>query len=1297
MKFDCLLAACLVGVSAFADTPQMPASAVADSKAVIAAAAQATAARFPDADLVVLDDRVHTRYEADGSDVTWDDEWVKVLTEKGRRSMASLTLSYSERYGDAGVLCVEIVGADGTVRPVDFAQTLKVATDNSSMGMNIYDPMDKIISCAVPGLAVGEVRHIRTFRRTKKARMRDTWADMNVLEYTHPILATTISVDQPADRPVVNAVVRNPQGGTVTRAPDRPLEGGRTLLSWTARNVPQAFPEPSMPSFSRCVQGLRLSTVKDWPTVSRWYWAMCEPHLAKTTAAMTNQVNALVKDCATDEAKIRALYKFVSQEIRYMGLTLEGDAPGYEPHDVNVTFDNRYGVCRDKAALLSALLRIAGIKGFPVLIHAGAKMDPDVPMPYFNHAIVGVELAPGEAAKLQPGAGKYLLMDPTDETSKDLCPAYLSDKSFLVARPEGEALLTSPVAPWTDNLMKVDSDGALDADGTLLLTTRFAFAGINDGAVRRTLLTKTPEERRKWFEGILRGLSAGAELLSLEIEPADLRDTSAKLTAKTIARFPEYVLRGKTRDTFNFPFVSAIINVAGGLLRDNTALAKRRFPLELSYTAGSEETLRLVLGDAVGPALSLPPAVETRAGGTKEAPKFAFTRTVACDKGVLTATRKLCVAGVEFSLPEYADLRLARELAQTGERETPAFAARADADANLHIRRRDVVVHLTSPTEWVQTNVVEQEVLTYQGKKSSSELKFTYAPSTRAVTVVSATVSNKTGKVFTVTPKEINEMDCGWAAAAPRYPASKILVVNLPGVEIGSVIRTTVAYTVTNAPTAYSLSYTFGSRNPTDVETLELHVPNGVRFAEPVVSHFGEGAKQSVATTETGDRVFTWSVANPPREPNEPLQPAALRWRPTVVVSTADWAPHGQALVAALAAARRAGSETVRREVKALVADCATPADRLQAVRKYLAHRLRVVGPGLFELPFATAFAAPDTVLAEGYGSRADRMNLAYAMLEAAGFDCSFVLTADDAHGFRGTEAKWRKLPRLGAFGSLVLRAEWTSGWIPFFRSTETFWYGGENEYTPAAASVWRDCSFYDPQDDVFGRVTTADRWMTSTKGQVVIDVRENGAVDFAVTNTTYGAGVGGLRKQYAELLPELRDRFYQQVLNGLAQNATATSELVTDVTGYPFTLAFSAYAEGYAVAKDDTISLELPAFRGNVFGLGAGTRRRAPIALGASDPDEDEYEVVFPEGYTQIESLPSTFTMHNPKNAADRWLVNTVQHDVKDNRLHVRVRRVTVRRTATQLGADYAPYLKDWNKRAASLEARTITVRKAK
>ena len=1289
-----------LSISVAAAVPEMPVSYLAEPKAVLAVGAQTAAARYPDADCVVLDDRVHTRFEPDGSDLTWEDEWVKVLTEKGRRSLASVSLGYNERYGDAGILCVEVVGADGQVRTIDFAQTLKVATDNSSMSANIYDPLDKTVSCAVPGLAVGEIRHVRTYRRTRKARMRDTWADMNLLEYTHPILATTITVDQPAGRPVKHAVVRNPFGSTVTRAPDKDLGDGRTLLSWTARDVPQAFTEPKMPSFSRCVQALILSTADDWPTVSRWYWRMCEDHLAKTTPAMTNQVVSLVKDCATEEQKIRALFKFVSQEVRYMGLTLEDDAPGYEPHDVNVTFDNRYGVCRDKAALLAALLRIADIKAYPVLIHAGAKMDPEAPTPFFNHAIVGVE----------QGAGTYLLMDPTDESSKDLCPAYLSDKSYLVARPEGEKLLTSPVAPVSQNLMQVASDGTLDAEGALLLTTQFTFTGINDTSIRHMLLRKTPEERRQYFASVVRAVYASAELLSLEILPADLRDTETKLTAKTIARFPDFVLRGKTRDTFNLPLVSSVFNIADNMLGSSTALIKRRFPLELSCTAGSEETLRLVLGDAVGAPLALPPDVRTQAGGTADAPKYAFARTVSLKDGVLTATRKLHVTDVNFSVPEYADLRQAREQAETGERESPRFAARADNDANIHIRRDEAIVHLQSPTAWVQTNIVEKEILTYQGKKSASELKFTYAPCTRGIEIVSATVTNKDGKELAVTPKEINEMDCGWASGAPRYPASKILVVNLPGVEIGSVIRTVVATTVTNAPVPYAATQVFGGRDPVDSEAYELHVPHGLRFAEPRVSESfrtAEGRAWKVESNETA-RVFTWAMTKPAREPNETLQPPARLWRPTIEVSTADWAAHGRALVQALDAAYAAGHDEAAKLGRAASvgitkrpgeAPALAPETRLQNIRLYLAHHLRVAGPGLFEVPFDRAFTAPDTVLAEGYGSDADRMNLARAMFEAAGFTCSFVLATSDAHGFRRTEAENRAVPHVGAYGSLLLRVEWREkGWIPFLGgTTQTFWYGGENEYTPAQATAWCNDGYYDPAADAFGRIALDTAWVPGTVGKYQLAVRANGAVDFTVVNETYGAAVGPLRKQFSELVPELRARYYQQLVSGLAQNATATRELETDVTGYPFTLSFAAYAEGFAVVKDDTISLELPAFGGRVFNLAEGPRRRSPLALGGQDSDRDTFEVVFPQGYTEIESLPPPFQVANPHDPNEVWLVNTVEQQVVDGCLHVTVTRTARREAAVQLGADFAPYLKDWNKRAASLEARTLTVRRSK
>ena len=1290
-----LAALVLFTVSAAEPPSDMPAEYRADPAAVISAAAAITPARFPDANSALVDDRVHTRYEADGSDIAWDDEWVKVLTEKGRRAHGAVSLDYNARYGDAGILCVEIVGTNGQVRAVDFARTLKTATDNSSMGANIVDPQDKTLSCKVPGLEVGEVRHVRFWRRTRRSRMKDAWADSQLFESTQPIVAASVSVDQPADRPLAHAVIRHPYSNTVVRAADRDLGGGRTLLQWIARDVPQAFPEPNMPSFSRCVQALRVSTIPDWPSVSRWYWGLCAPHLARTTPAMTNEAARLVKDCRTETEKIRAVFRFVSQEVRYMGLTLEDTAPGYEPHDVNLTFENRYGVCRDKAALLVALLRIAGVQAFPVLIHAGAKMDPEVPTPYFNHAIVAVA-----------ASGGYVLMDPTDESTKDLLPAYLSDKSYLVARPEGEVLKTSPVVSVDANLLRVESEGSLDAEGDALLTTVFTFEGINDTAVRHVLLKKTAEERRKWFARVWRGVAAGAELLSVEILPGDLRDTESKLTAKTVARLPERVLRGATRDALALPFATRALSIVNGILDENTSLETRRFPLELPCTAGTEETLRLTLGGSVGAAAA------GMAPCSVAMPGYAFACSAVCSNGVLTARRSERVADVNFDVPAYDVLRNARKEVETAERDRPEFLPRA-TDANLRLRVYRTVMHFVSPTVLVQTNVVEKEVLTYRGKQTASEIKISYAPSVRQVELVSASVSNRNGKVCSVTPKEINAMDCGWAAGAPRYPASKILVANLPGVEIGSVIRYVTAQTTTNAPVAEALGYSFGGRDPYDFEEVEVHVPDGMRFAVDNARFLNAdgscrdaGAGFAVETNAAG-RVFRWTMRGLAAVPSEPSQPPDRLWRPTFSFSTADWRDYGASLVDALARARgdagfwpwsgdASRSAGVRHRAREITKGLNAPAARIHAVLHHLRAQA-TKGPKLFELPFDRAFTAPDRVFADGYGSYPDRMNELYAMLEAAGFDCAFVLVADDRHGFRETEEAWRRVPRPGRFDTLAIRATWRSGRIPFLREKTEFWIANDTEYArPEASSRFGD-SYYDPQADAFGRIlpgADATNEISRVDNFCRLDVRENGAVDFEVLNRTYGFTVSNLRRKYAELLPEMRARHYQSLLGDIAQNATATGELETDVEGYPFTLSFKAYAEGYAVAKGDGLRVEIPDFSGKLFGVDAA-RRRTPVALDGRSEVVETYEVVLPEGYTELECLPASFSIANPLDRAETWVTHDVAHRIEDGRLHVTVRRRVRREKATLLAAEYAPFLDEWNRRAAAQAARTVVVRR--
>ncbi|MBQ4199879.1 MAG: DUF3857 domain-containing protein [Kiritimatiellae bacterium] len=1283
--FSCILLLLSIGLCA-AEIPDMPAAYRADPSAVVKAAAAVTPKHFPDADRAILDDRIHVAYETDGTSIAWDDEWLKVLTEKGRREASTVSLDYSERYGDAKFFLVEIIGTNGQARAVDFARTLKVATDNSSLSANIVDPLDKVMSCTVSGLAVGEIRHIRFARRVKKARMANTWADLQSFEYTCPIVSSVYTIDQPDANPVRHATVRHPFGKTVTRAPDRPLGNGRTLLRWDVRDVPQAFPEPDMPPLYTCTQALRVSNVPDWQTVSRWYWAISAPHLAAATPAVTNEVRRIVKGCATDEEKVRALFKFVSQEIRYMGLTMEDGSPGYEPHDVNITFDNRYGVCRDKAALLVEMLRIAGFSAYPVLIHVGAKLDTSVPWPFFNHAIVAMD---------DKGNRKYRLMDPTNESTHDLLPAYLSDRSYLVARPDGETLLVSPVRPASENTLKVESEGTLDQNGSLLLSSSFSFGGINDSAYRQTLLRRTPKERLRLFENFFRSVAPGAELLSFDLKPENMHDTDTPLSAKTIARIPEAMLRGETRDTLSLPFLTKRIGLVRGLLDGSTALEKRRFPLKISTTAGTEETLRIKLGDAAGAVERLPPPCNIGTNGYR----FAVEHKV--ENGVLAASRKMYVEDVNFDVPAYHAVRRDRQDSEAAERANPVFAARANDNANIHWISDRTVTHFTSPTSWTTTNTFVKEVLTYKGKKNASEMEFDYSPSTRSIEVVEASVSNRNGVVRRLADKEINLLDAGWAASAPRYPASKKLMVNLPGVEIGSVIRATVVKTVTNAPVPYTGFYTLDAVDPEDLDEIELHVPAGMRF---------KITQKGLHDSETNG-VHRWSRRNPPRVPDEPSRPSASRWRPYVSVSAADWRETGLALVDALARARSKGSRSVASAARNAVAGCRSPQDKITAIRR-LMRRVRTAGPGLFELPFDIAFTAPDRAFADGYASSADRMNIIFAMLEAVGFDPSFALVADDARDIKTSAASRRKTPKPETFGTLLVSVEGKA-------EGRTFWIGSENEFTPPETSSKTGCTYYDPVADEFGTVltpktvappfswwsprtwfasmpsaSTNHTWCTAQKYVCKMSVRENGAVDFDVESFAWGAGVGTFRKAYSEVLPEMRSRFYQKLISRLAQNATATRELETDLESYPAKMSFSAYAEDYAVANDECLTVRIPDFDEDLFDVG-GPGRKSPISISGKTWSLDVYEIVFPEGYAKVEHVPQELKLCNPLDRNDVWLTHKTTSAMRDGRLVVTVKRMTFRPKAAMLSADYHAFLRDWNRRAASAEARTVSVRK--
>ena len=178
-------------------------------------------------------------------------------------------------------------------------------------------------------------------------------------------------------------------------------------------------------------------------------------------------------------------------------------------------------------------------------------------------------------------------------------------------------------------------------------------------------------------------------------------------------------------------------------------------------------------------------------------------------------------------------------------------------------------------------------------------------------------------------------------------------------------------------------------------------------------------------------------------------------------------------------------------------------------------------------------------------------------------------------------------------------------------------------------------------------------------------------------------------------MLPERRSRFYQTLLGEIAESATATRELVTDTESYPSVISLAAFVPAYATAHGGEITVRVPDFDDGFLSVG-GPLRKSPIYTGGATETIDTYEIVFPKGFTSVESLPEPYELANPADSSP-WVTFTVDSRTENNRLVVTLVRCIHRRTATVLGADYFPFIRDWNRRMAAPAGRTITVRRAR
>lgn len=1234
-----------------------------------ALATDASTNRFPDADTVLLAGLQRIRYEADGTSEQWHEEYIKILTEKGRRDHLTLSsyfvIPYQRGPEDCQIPLVEILHAAGGTTVVDVAAQSRIMIDPSSMDANIYNPNEKLIEVNVGGLQVGDVLHFVMYDRVVQARMANSWGDWFVLESTRPVVRQTIEIDGPTNRPLAAIALKDPLPGCVTAS--REAAGDRIRYRWEVRDVPRMFPEPNMPELHTVVQRLLVSTIPDWETVSRWYWTLSEPHYTRTPA-IEEKVAALTAGAADDAGKIQALFGFVAQEIRYMGIIAESEAPGYEPHDVADTFAARHGVCRDKAALLVSMLRAAGFEAFPVLIHTGARKDPEVPQPAFNHAIVAVRT--GET---------YQLMDPTDETTKDLLPAYLHNRSYLVASPQGDPLRLSPVDPATNNLMRVDTRGYVDNEGRLTAETRLYFDGVNDNAYRGYFAQIQPQERRRLLEGAVRAAMPGARVDEVEILPADLMDMSSGLTARVAYEAEDVLLRGGDLAMLPLPFLGTRLGMVNFIL-GQTGLQERRFPLETEVACGVREQVTLELSPAFNTPESLP-LLEPVTTNT-----VSWSMAVRQSGLVLDARAEFLLDAVSFSAAEYRGLKAVLVEVERALRRMPIYSMKASSGDALTAGADSVVEDETAkfvldPDGTLhETRSVRRRILTYAGKKQYSELAVKFNPAWDSVELVRGAVTSPDGHVSEISRAELNEMDAEWAGSAPRYPPGRTLVASFPAVVVGGTIEYTLAITRRDRP-LLAVRESFASSEAIRRKQVTVSVPRG--WPVSLHRHAFEGKAINESIFADGGRdldTYEWSVADVPATRREEQMPPDWLLQPTLSVSFGTWAAYARTVGDALehAAARQPACEAEGRRLAQTTED---PWVRLQGIRDRVALQVRLAGPPFPELPLS-AITHADVSLRDGYGSTADRAAVLFAMARAAGFEPEFVL-ASRRPAIEPFRLSLDAAAEPDVFPDVLVRV--TAPALNLAAGHYVY-LGDSDQYGAIGASTHEDmwaltlphgeCVAVQPARE--DRIWTEHRMSLDAQGNALLTHR----------TLYFGNSFGVENRRYQEMTPEERRRYHQERIAKFSQGAVAEGPLRTDFSAYPGQVEFTVRLPSFGVRDGDYLYVALPETFDRLFAL-RSDRRSLPLFLDVNGVWKTQCRLDVPPGF-EVVMAPPARRLNGMANTSIE-LSSAVERT--DGVASLLLQGEVARTPAIVEPGDYAR-LVEWDRALSHRRARTIVLR---
>src|SRR5271166_1037741 len=505
--------ALLKAQSAPVNGPAQSGAARNTQRPALAATAQSGAARSPTPPdysqeaYVVEHYRQSARYENDGTGSEQLDVQVRVMSESGVQSLGQLKVGYSALSDKLDIVYVRVRKPDGTIVTAQESAVQDLTTPNAPVYTDYHE---KHVS--VPSLRPGDVLEYKVVRTiVNPLAPNQFWTNFN-FSGQGVVLDEEVEINVPKARHVV---LKTKPGYD----PKITEEDDRRIYRWTHSHL-ASRKEQKPHKEAGDAPSVQFTTFESWDDLGAWY-GFLERERREPNDAVKAKAAELVKGKTDEMEKVKALYDYVSRNIRYVSLSF--GLGRIQPHAASEVLANGYGDCKDKNTLLAALLQAEGIESSSVLIGLERKLDPDIPSPsQFDHVITRV-----------PVGGKEIWLDSTSGVLPFQMLMYpLRDKLGLLIPPHGKAsLVRTPASLPFQAFDQTHVDASLSDIGKLTLQISALSRGDREVGLRFALRQIPGNHWKELFSSMLQrsGLKA-AEISNLQISDPSDADNPLRIT-----------------------------------------------------------------------------------------------------------------------------------------------------------------------------------------------------------------------------------------------------------------------------------------------------------------------------------------------------------------------------------------------------------------------------------------------------------------------------------------------------------------------------------------------------------------------------------------------------------------------------------------------------------------------------------------------------------------------------------------------------------------------------------------------